>query len=102
MISLGDLGLTKAQALAALFNHARTQGLGALHYRREHIMTEQEATRLLDQVGRDPFFDYLEGRVLKVEIGDQIDERLYDRDNGEGAALQALTSAATSPRATTP
>ena len=36
-------------------------------------------------------FDYIQGRVLKIEFdGDNIDPRLYDRDNGHGAALRAV------------
>jgi len=34
--------LNKAQALAALFNHAKTQGMGVLHYNPNHVMTEAE------------------------------------------------------------
>ena len=40
---------------------------------------------------RGNYFDYLQGRVMKVRIqGDELDPRLYDRDNGEGAAEQAI------------
>ena len=38
------------------------------------------------------YFDYLYGRVLKVDLkgDDGFEEWLYDRDNGEGAAQQSL------------
>lgn len=37
------------------------------------------------------YFDYLQGRVMKVDLaGDELDPRLYDRDNGEGAARRAI------------
>jgi hypothetical protein len=38
-------------------------------------------------------FDYLRGRVIKCEIsGDELDVRLYDRDNGPRAAEAAINS----------
>lgn len=37
------------------------------------------------------YFDYLNGKVMKVDLGqDEFDPRLYDRDNGEGAAQRAI------------
>ena len=52
-------------------------------------MTEQEAQDLLDDGGA--YFDYLKGRVMKVDLsGDELCVRLYDRDNGQGAAERAL------------
>lgn len=37
------------------------------------------------------YFDYLNGKVLKVDISqDEFDPRLYDRDNGENAAQRAI------------
>lgn len=54
-------------------------------------MSETEAKEWLTNYGKRPYFDYLKGRVMKVEIhGDTLDPRLYDRDNGEGAAERAL------------
>ena len=82
-------GLHKADVLAALFNAARPQGLGFLHYK-ERTMDREEAERLLAQ---GSYFDYLEGRVIKTRISsdrDTIDEGLYDRDNGEGAAQKVI------------
>ena len=36
-------------------------------------------------------FDYLHGRVMKVDIGtDTMDDSLYNRDNGEGAAAVVI------------
>lgn len=53
-------------------------------------MSAQEAEKHLDGSG-DGYFDYLKGRVMKVSIsGDSLDPRLYDRDNGQGAAARAL------------
>lgn len=86
MIKIGHLN--KADVLAALFNHARTQGLARLHYKPEHIMDRAEAQGLLDEYQT---FDYLEGRVLKVDLRtDELAEWLYDRDNGQGAAARII------------
>lgn len=87
-------GLTKASVLAALYNASRPQGLGFLHFTPED-MTEQEAERALTaDIGpfqRPMYFDYVRGRVLKVDLSkDAFDPRLYDRDNGEGAAASVI------------
>ena len=37
------------------------------------------------------YFDYLYGRIMKVDLSrDYFDPRLYDRDNGPGAAERAI------------
>ena len=53
-------------------------------------MTEAEAQELLDS--GQTYFDYLKGRVMKIDLsGDsELDPRLYDRDNGAGAAERAI------------
>jgi hypothetical protein len=82
-------GLNRADVLAALYDRARPLGLGYLHYTPEP-MSRQEAETLLKQTTR---FDYLKGRVMKVNLsGDDFNSRLYDRDNGDGAAAEAITS----------
>jgi hypothetical protein len=62
-----------------------------IHFRPAR-MTVDEARALLAQ--GPPRFDYLAGRVLKVDLDDPtgFDARLYDRDNGAGAA-QAVVDA---------
>lgn len=86
--------LNKAQALAALFNHAKTQGMGVLHYNPNHVMTESEADAVLAE---GSYVDYLEGRVIKIDFakygGKQLDVTLYNRDNGPLAAQDALNVA---------
>lgn len=84
-------GIPKEKVLAALFNNAKTQGLGILHHRPNHTMTEFEAYNILRKTKN---FDYLEGRVLKVDLSDDdgFEEWLYDRDNGQGAAQRAIDS----------
>lgn len=82
--------LDKAAVLAALYNASKPQGIGFLHFTPE-VMTQDEAATLLAEGGERPYFDYLKGRVMKVEIfGDTLHPGLYDRDNGPGAAAAAL------------
>jgi hypothetical protein len=79
-------GLDKAKVLAALHRASKQQGMGFLDPR--GALTEEEARELLAE---DTYFDYLHGRVLKVDLsGDGFDPWLYDRDNGEGAAERAI------------
>lgn len=83
-------GLDKAAVLAALYNNSRQQGMGFLHQRGAEAMSVEQAREELKRAGDRPYFDYLHGRVLKVYLEDDLDERLYDRDNGGGAAYRAL------------
>ena len=81
--------LNKSDVLAALYNSARPQGLGFLHYTPEP-MTSAKATEIL---AKQTYFDYLNGRVMKVDLSNgEFDEYLYDRDNGTGAAARAIAS----------
>lgn len=80
--------LKKSAVLAALYNASKPQGLGFLHF--DPVpMTEEEAEELL-RMGT--YFDYLKGRVMKVDLSndDCFEEWLYDRDNGNGAAQRAI------------
>lgn len=77
-----------AAVLAALYNASRPQGMGFLHYDSTPMTTEQ-AQSILDKSGG--YFDYLQGRVMKINLeGDFVNPTLYDRDNGQGAALAAI------------
>ena len=81
--------LDKADVLCALYNNSHPQGMGFLQATPQD-MEHEEAVELLKE---RTYFDYLKGRVMKSEIsGDEFDPRLYDRDNGEGAAEEAITS----------
>lgn len=83
-------GLGKAEVLAALYNRAKPQGMGFLHYTPEP-MTAAEAQDILSDGWM--YFDYLRGRVMKVDLsGDMLDTRLYDRDNGVGAAGEVIAT----------
>ena len=62
--------------------------MGFFHYDPKP-MTIAEARELISR--GDLYFDYLYGRVMKIDLaGDELDPWLYDRDNGEGAAERAL------------
>lgn len=109
MISIA--GLEKAAVFAALYNRARPQGMGFMHYdptpmtvevAREQIGLGDDHTAAEDEmiragvivVGRNSLrFDYVKGRVMKVDLnGDEFDPWAYDRDNGAGAAAEAIAS----------
>lgn len=81
-------GLNKAEVLVALYNNSKPQGLGFLHFESKD-MTVSEAEEILKQTTD---FDYLKGRVMKVDLSsdDGFEEWLYDRDNGSGAAQRAI------------
>lgn len=74
-------GINKAKLLVALYNSATPRGMGFLHYNPSNL-TEQDAEELLKETTS---FDYLLGRVMKVDIGgNTMRNDLYDRDNGYG------------------
>lgn len=81
-------GLTKAEVLCALYNHAKCQGLGFLQY----VHGDMALKKAEELLKTETYFDYINGRVLKVDLsGDEgFEEWLYDRDNGSGAAQRAV------------
>lgn len=89
-------GLSKAAVLASLFNSSRQQGMGFLNTSGANHMSDAEAQREIDsrtteRGGFRSYFDYLRGRVMKVDIGgDTLDPYLYDRDNGSGTAARVI------------
>lgn len=85
-------GINKAELLAALYNGSRQQGLGYLQERGATGMTVEEAKQELDANPR-AYFDYLHGRVMKVDLSDdELRVAAYDRDNGQGAAAAIVES----------
>lgn len=87
-------GIEKWKVLKALYDNAQPQGLGFLQYNGS-LMTEEEAKAIIEekrQYHNGLYFDYLKGRVMKVNLSDDdgFDERLYDRDNGKHAAERAI------------
>lgn len=94
-------GLDKAAVLAALYNGSRPLGMGRLHFDPADMTIEEARALLADPEPTSDIgfsrkrmdFDYLKGRVMKVDLsGDTLDPWGYDRDNGEGAAAQIIAS----------
>ena len=83
-------GLKKAEVLAALYNGSRSLGMGMLQFTPEPMTTEEAEVLLKDN--SYPYFDYIKGRVMKVDLSgdDYFNERLYDRDNGNMAAQRVI------------
>ncbi len=84
-------GLDKAEVLKALYDNSRLQGMGVLETVSDDVVTVEHCRELLQ---KETYFDYLYGRVMKVDLrsDDGFDEWLYDRDNGAGAAKKAIDS----------
>lgn len=79
--------LEKAQVLKALYDNSRPLGMGFLHFNPAPMPIETARDLVKDQ----SYFDYVQGRVLKSDLGrDLYESGLYDRDNGAGAALDAI------------
>jgi len=88
--SIDISGLDKAEVLAALFNASKQQGMGFCDPTGARPMSVEDARQYTER-GGEQYYDYLRGRVMKVDISkDQLSPRLYDRDNGQGAAERAL------------
>ena len=89
-------GLDKAEVLHALWHASHTQGLSFLGFkgnftieRARELINSREDRREKDQYRL--YFDYVDGHVIKCNLtGDAFDERLFDRDCGEGAAAKAI------------
>ncbi len=83
-------GLDKAVVLAALFNASQQLGMGFLDSSGAKDMTVEDARQYVSQ---QTYFDYLRGRVMKVDLSkDSFDPWGFDRDNGPGAAKRAIDS----------
>jgi len=93
-------GIDKAALLAAFYNHARPFGMGMLHYRpqpmtveqaREELATGDDQSVMFGQRRARLYFDYLHGRLLKIDITDDtLNPRRFDRDYGQGAAAKVV------------
>ena len=80
-------GLNKAEVLKELYNNSKVQGLGILHATGRDMTTEEAE----EELKQGTYFDYLHGKVMKVDLSkDEFDERLYDRDNGQGKAQRVI------------
>lgn len=90
MANVNIAGLSKGIVLQALFNASKQQGLGLLQAEGAKPMTLDDANEFT-KISLN--FDYLRGRVLKVDIsGDEFGSWSYDRDNGAGAAERAIAA----------
>ena len=84
-------GLDKAAVLQVLFQSSFQQGLGQINSEGEKALSLEDAEMIIESQGH--VFDYLRGRVMKVDIaGDEFDPALFDRDVGLGAAQRAIES----------
>lgn len=99
-------GLDKATLLAALYNSARRQGIGA-YFPADGNMSNENAQQIIDarqgeERPRDrTYFDYLNGRVMKVDLsGDVLRTALYNRDNGPGLAQAIVATLRKAEKAT--
>ena len=80
----------EARALIALHSASKQQGLGLLQT--DKTLSIEEAAQFLGE--HDFYADYCGGRVIKVDFStDELDLRLFDRDNGEWAGVVALDRA---------
>lgn len=90
-------GLDKAKVLHALWHASHAQGLSFMGFtggfpleRAQELIKERDDNRR----EKDPYrlyFDYVDGHIVKCNLtGDEFDERLFDRDCGEGAAAKAI------------
>lgn len=88
-------GLSKAAVLAALYNASNPQGMGFMRFDAS-AMSEATAQGILNDITerspRQVYFDYLQGRVMKIDLTSdtEFDPWGYDRDNGQGAAQRAV------------
>ncbi|OGT43834.1 MAG: hypothetical protein A3F42_08125 [Gammaproteobacteria bacterium RIFCSPHIGHO2_12_FULL_37_34] len=83
-------GLDKAKLLQALFNNSKPLGLGFFDKDSNKEMTYTEAQQIVAE-GMD--FDYLNGRVMKIDLsGDELDPCGYDCENGQGSVLKVVTA----------
>lgn len=89
-------GLDKAKVLHALWHASHAQGLSFVglicsDFTLERAEAFIEARENVDNPNYKYYFDYVDGHVIKCNIGgDEFDESLFDRDCGEGAAAAAI------------
>lgn len=80
-------GLDKGAVLKALYDNSQPLGMGFIHF----VPGPMPLNEAQDIVSRCLDFDYLKGRILKVDLeSDFLDPWGYDRDNGQGAAARAI------------
>lgn len=82
-------GLDKAEILYNLYKCSNPKGLGFFSVLNGEPFTQEKAREILQY---KTSFDYIDGRPVKVDLSsdDGFDATLYNRDNGENAAQEAL------------
>ena len=86
-------GLEKAKLLQGLFNSAKPVGLGFYDPASNKEMSYEEAKNIIDKAKGRLYFDYLNGRKMKINIsGDEINSSEYDESSGSGTALMVVTA----------
>ena len=89
-------GLDKAKVLHALWHASHAQGISFLGFMSSDFTLERaeaiiKSRENIDNPNYRYYFDYVDGHVIKCNIGeDEFDEALFDRDYGEGAAAAAI------------
>ena len=85
-------GLKPGAVLAALYNRAVPARMGFLAFDPKPMTAEEGEALLAEQAKyRSAYFDYVNGRRMKVEIkGDEIDVERYEQNSGLGAATEAI------------
>jgi hypothetical protein len=85
-VTIDIAGLDPVDVIQALYSRARPLGLGWAEFK-DGELPRSEAESLVGE-----HLDYLHGRVMKVRVfdGKVIRADLYDRDNGVGAAQEAV------------
>lgn len=79
--------MTPAERLCALYNAAHPRGLGILQFTPGEAIPSEFA-------GAEGYQDYVRGRVIKTNISARgLRPILFDRDNGPGAAEEAIIRA---------
>lgn len=81
-------GLDKGLVLYKLWEGSHEQGMSSLGVFTRNL-TVNDCRKAL---AKNKYIDYFNGRVIKVDFSrDEIDERLYDRDCGDGAAAAIIS-----------
>lgn len=89
-------GLDKAKVLHALWHASHAQGISFMGFMSSDFTLERaeaiiKSRENIDNPNYRYYFDYVDGHVIKCNIGgDEFDERLFDRDCGEGAAAATI------------
>ena len=97
-----EIEMSPAEVLCRLYSRAICPGgMATLAYRPGNLSKPaaerivKDRTREIGGNQKSCYIDYLNGRIIKTDVMERpINPRLYDRDNGEGAMLDALTSPA--------